>query len=228
MEPSIKALLVAPCGMDCGICRAYLRDRNKCPGCRAGDENKAKSCLNCKIKNCGVFQNGKAKFCFECKEFPCERLRHLDKRYRTKYNMSMVENLEYIKRLGIRKFVENEKVKWACPGCGGAICVHGGICLSCTKKMKTGLKNKSGGEEDQLTAIPGVGKSIAQDLRDIGINSVSDLKGRDPELLYESSNKHAGAVQDRCLLYVFRCAVYFAEGGREAEKLEWWFWKDKK
>jgi hypothetical protein len=78
---------------------------------------------------------------------------------------------------------------------------------------------------DCLTAIPGVGKSIAGDLRNIGILSVNDLKGKNPEALYELSNKYTGVIQDRCLLYVFRCAVYFANGGRSPEKLKWWNWK---
>ncbi|MBS1486015.1 MAG: helix-hairpin-helix domain-containing protein [Bacteroidetes bacterium] len=82
-----------------------------------------------------------------------------------------------------------------------------------------------------LTTIPGVGKSIATDLYNIGIRQVSDLKGKDPQMLYDCSNQFAGCVQDRCLLYVFRCAVYFAETpttARNSEKLKWWNWKDKK
>lgn len=82
----------------------------------------------------------------------------------------------------------------------------------------------------ELKSIPGVGKSIANDLWNIGIRSVSDLKSRNPEVLYDMSNLHAGMVQDRCLLYVFRCAVYFAETPKEKhdkEKLKWWNWKDK-
>ncbi len=81
----------------------------------------------------------------------------------------------------------------------------------------------------ELMQIPGVGKSIAIDLLNIGITSVDDLKGKDPEKLYAKSNKFAGAVQDRCLLYVFRCAVYYAENTKHVpEKLKWWNWKDKK
>lgn len=34
------------------------------------------------------------------------------------------------------------------------------------------------------------------------------------------------AALDRCVLYVYRLAVYFAEGGREPEKIKWWNWKD--
>jgi len=80
----------------------------------------------------------------------------------------------------------------------------------------------------ELRVIPGVGPSIANDLFNIGIRSVADLKGKDPELLFHQSNNYAGVVQDRCLLYVFRCAVYFAEtpkARQEAEKLKWWNWK---
>jgi len=83
----------------------------------------------------------------------------------------------------------------------------------------------------ELTIIPGVGKSIAADLRSLGIRRVADLRGKDPERLYERSNRLAGEVQDRCLLYVFRCAVYYAdtEGRRRnPEKLKWWNWKDVK
>lgn len=83
----------------------------------------------------------------------------------------------------------------------------------------------------ELTIIPGVGKSIATDLYNIGIRHVDDLKGKNPETLYDQSNRFAGCIQDRCLLYVFRCAIYFAEtpaDRQEAEKLKWWNWKDKK
>lgn len=79
---------------------------------------------------------------------------------------------------------------------------------------------------DSLTIIPGVGKSIARDLENIGIKSINDLRGKDPEKLYQLSNKYVGKIQDRCLLYVFRCGVYFAEGGRDPEKIKWWNWKE--
>ena len=82
---------------------------------------------------------------------------------------------------------------------------------------------------DELQTIPGVGKNIAEDLRNIGVHSVVDLKGKDPEKLFEASNCFEGKIQDRCLLYVFREAVYFAETKNpEPEKLKWWNWKDKK
>jgi hypothetical protein len=136
MESLNKISLIAPCGMNCGICMAYLRVKNKCPGCMVEDPNKAISVIRCKIKNCEVIQKGKVKFCFGCDNFPCKNLKHMDKRYRTKYNMSVIENLENIQRFGIRKFVINEKIRWACPECGGTICVHRQYCYNCGKKSE--------------------------------------------------------------------------------------------
>jgi len=83
----------------------------------------------------------------------------------------------------------------------------------------------------ELTIIPGVGKSLATDLWNIGVTSVADLKGKNPYELYDLSNRFAGTVQDRCVLYVFKCAVYFANtpvSEQEPEKLKWWNWKDTK
>ena len=81
--------------------------------------------------------------------------------------------------------------------------------------------------KSELEQIPGVGKSIARDLQNIGIQSIADLKCKDPETLYAQSNRFAGITQDRCLLYVFRCAVYFAgQENPEPDKLKWWNWKD--
>ncbi len=84
-------------------------------------------------------------------------------------------------------------------------------------------------KKNKLTIIPGVGKSIATDLYNIGITDIDDLIGKDPQELYDMSNKFAGCIQDRCLLYVFRCAVYFAEtptNRQDSEKLKYWNWKD--
>jgi len=82
-------------------------------------------------------------------------------------------------------------------------------------------------KRDELQEIPGVGPSIAGDLRSLGIKRVADLKGRDPQRLYDRLNEKAGVRQDPCVLYTFRCAVYYASRKRhDPEKLKWWYWKD--
>jgi hypothetical protein len=133
MNISDNICLIAPCGMNCAICMNYLRERNKCPGCRGPDTNKRVTRIRCKIKICEVFNDTDIKFCFECTYYPCEKLEHLDNRYKTKYYMSMIENLEYIKNSGINNFLDNEKIRWTCNECGGTICVHKGRCYSCGK-----------------------------------------------------------------------------------------------
>jgi len=80
----------------------------------------------------------------------------------------------------------------------------------------------------QLQIIPGVGKAVALDLWNIGIRSVSDLKGQNPAELYNKLNAFSGVKHDVCMLYTFRCAVYFAtESEYEKEKLNWWYWKNR-
>lgn len=78
-----------------------------------------------------------------------------------------------------------------------------------------------------LLSIPGVGPSIARDLNRLGIQEVAELRGRSPETLYADLCQQAGQHVDRCVLYVFRCAVYFAsEAKHDPELLKWWNWKD--
>ena len=79
----------------------------------------------------------------------------------------------------------------------------------------------------ELMEIPGVGPKTAEDLTLLGINGIGDLKGRDPEELYARLCAIRGRQLDRCVLYVFRCAVYYAtEETHEPEKLKWWNWKE--
>ncbi len=128
--------LVAPCGMNCAVCSAYLAKTHNvkdagirypyCPGCRP----RHKTCAFLK-KRCTRLLNGKVRFCFECPDFPCENLLKLDRRYRNRYHMSMVDNLTAIKQKGITRFLAQEEEKWRCPRCGDTICCHNGLCFSC-------------------------------------------------------------------------------------------------
>jgi hypothetical protein len=78
-----------------------------------------------------------------------------------------------------------------------------------------------------LLSIPGIGHSLAADLNQLGIREVAQLRGRDPEQLYNALCHAAGQKMDRCVLYAFRCAVYYAsETGHNPELLKWWNWKD--
>lgn len=127
----MKTTMIAPCGMNCTLCMANQRARNHCSGCNAKSNFKPNACQRCIIKNCEQLKESKKKFCFVCSKYPCARLKSLDKRYRTKYGMSMIENLNSIKEKGVRSFVKNEAVRWACHKCGSIICVHRKQCVIC-------------------------------------------------------------------------------------------------
>ena len=81
----------------------------------------------------------------------------------------------------------------------------------------------------KLQEIPGVGLKLSERFSEIGIKNVSDLKGKNPENLYSKICNEQGYDVDRCVLYVCRSSVYFAENKKSnPEKLKWWNWKDKK
>jgi hypothetical protein len=130
----VETQLIAPCGMNCGVCLAHLRKDRKCPDCHGEDTNKSASCVRCIIRNCEMIKISQSGFCYECEQYPCKRLKQLDKRYRTKYSMSMIENLESIKGIGLSAFIANEKERWRCRKCGGVVCVHRGYCFSCGER----------------------------------------------------------------------------------------------
>ncbi len=140
---NIPTNLIAPCGMNCRLCSGYVREKNTCPGCRrierieSNESKKSKHRSTCIIRNCEQITNGKIKYCSDiCANFPCAMLKQLDKRYRTKYGMSMIDNLKKINEVGVRDFTRSEKLKWNCPECGEMICVHKPTCLSCEYKWQ--------------------------------------------------------------------------------------------
>ena len=124
----LLSTLIAPCGMNCGVCRLAFRTKGRCHGCR-GEQAKPKYCATCRIRNCGELRG--RRFCVECSKYPCPRLRRLDARYRSRYRTSLVENLERIRQLGLERFVQLERQRWACRGCGLLTSVHKEACLYC-------------------------------------------------------------------------------------------------
>jgi hypothetical protein len=90
-------------------------------------------------------------------------------------------------------------------------------------------KEERGPMKHELEVIPGIGPSMTLDLLDLGVERVVDLRGRDPEEMYTDLCEMRGTGMDRCVLYVFRCAVYFAESAEhDPELLKWWNWTDER
>jgi hypothetical protein len=60
----------------------------------------------------------------------------MDKRYRLRYQVSLIENGIRIKTLGAKQFLLEEQQKWTCARCGGSICLHDRLCSGCGKEME--------------------------------------------------------------------------------------------
>jgi len=133
--------------MNCALCSAYLTLKHdlkakglrmiQCTGCRPRN----KKCAFLK-KQCPKLSRAEINFCYECKSFPCKRLRTIDERYRSRYRMSMVDNLKFIKERGIENFLKGQEKSWKCKSCGEMICCHNGLCFNCDLEKLRNKKQK--------------------------------------------------------------------------------------
>lgn len=79
-----------------------------------------------------------------------------------------------------------------------------------------------------LQKIPWIGPSLARDLVDLGYRDPTELRGQDPEIMFSDLCELRGHRVDRCVLYTFRCAVYFINNdSHDPDLLKWWNWKDR-
>ncbi len=135
-ESKFSAELVAPCGMNCALCRAYLAysrgvpkkkgQVSHCTGCRVRNKQCAFVKRDCQKLRCGEIQ-----FCYQCIEMPCRRLSRIDEHYRARYGISFIENIKEIQTKGIEAFLAGQQKKFSCPSCGDVVSVHDAKCYKC-------------------------------------------------------------------------------------------------
>ncbi len=210
----MKEDLIAPCGMNCSLCSAYQfgeYDLNRhgfhkkyCLGCIPRGEN----CTHMRDA-CELLAKGSIRFCYECRSFPCKRLKALDKRYCTKYHMSMIENINYIKEYGIKNFIDKERDKWRCPECGATICCHNGLCLNCN--IDTLMTNKKYRWETGKKPETEIMESTKEQL----------LRNPDTE---PTSDVIAEALKDANNVYI----KFISELANHGIQMEWRYYNDGK
>ena len=133
MPETIEARMIAPCGVNCLACSAYLDSKKPCPGCRAPiEEATRKSCRNCVKKRCAFERN--LQWCFECSRFPCSRIKSLDRRYRENYDIDLIQNGAEARR-DMDAFLLAQKERFLCKSCGGVINQHHQRCSECGRNM---------------------------------------------------------------------------------------------
>ena len=125
----ISITILAPCGMNCAVCYAHLRKKRTCLGCRGPEDSQSSYCRRCQIRDCAI--NRGIDFCFRCTSFPCTIIERIDKRYRQRYQVSLIENAIRMNSVGVQQFLLEEKQKWTCTQCGGVISLHDRACSEC-------------------------------------------------------------------------------------------------
>lgn len=130
MIDKLSETMIAPCGVNCIACGAFLsKDKTACGGCRASNELiTRKSCRDCAKKKC-AFDKG-LRWCFQCSQFPCSKIKSLNKRYTQNYNVDLVQNGLDAKK-DMSAFWETQKERFTCKACGGIIDQHSKQCSDC-------------------------------------------------------------------------------------------------
>jgi len=113
--------MVAPCGIDCGICELHLckdneqlynhllqmgipKDRIPCTGCRAVEGNCPVKPAVCDTWKC--VKENELEFCSACTDFPCNRLQPAADRANVLPHNLKVFNLCLINQIGLKAFTE--------------------------------------------------------------------------------------------------------------------------
>ncbi|MCD2493637.1 DUF3795 domain-containing protein [Lacrimispora sp. NSJ-141] len=133
MPREIDHTLFAPCGMNCLVCYKYSRHKKPCGGCFGKADRKPEHCRKCRIKECAGDKG--VKYCYACQEYPCRRIRSLERSYNTRYHTSLTANSQMVKAQGIKKFMERQAEQYTCPRCGGVISIHDAECSECRFKV---------------------------------------------------------------------------------------------
>lgn len=136
MPEAIGSQLFAPCGMNCMVCFTHCSTKKACGGCLGTEESKPGHCRTCLRKNCADEKG--VSYCYECDDFPCKRIRDLDKSYRKRYGTSLIEQSLFVKENGIEVFMEKEQKRYTCAACGGVISLHDQVCSECGQPGTSG------------------------------------------------------------------------------------------
>ncbi len=94
-----------------------------------------------------------------------------------------------------------------------------GLSSHSTDLGETTMPRSKQNQPVQLEDLPNIGKSIAADLRGIGILRPDQLAEREPIVIYRELSKVMGQRHDPCVLYTLISARHFLECG---EALPWW------
>jgi hypothetical protein len=133
MPGAIDKLMFSPCGMNCMVCYVHLKMNKPCSGCLADDMGKPERCKNCALTSCAKEKG--ITYCLNCADYPCSRIKNMEKSYRKRYQTSLIENSRYAQAHGLKAFFEKEIERWTCKDCSGIVSLHDRTCSECGTKI---------------------------------------------------------------------------------------------
>ena len=77
---------IPACGVFCGGCPTFLKDRSPCPGAEINSQR----CEKCKTFHL-CCKEKEITHCYICKEFPCRKFKGFSKRWE-KYGQNFIQN----------------------------------------------------------------------------------------------------------------------------------------
>jgi hypothetical protein len=122
-------MMIAPCGIDCAACWAFLRPKNPCFGCLPEYQGRGTHVIECRIKACAK-AHGFVR-CSECPDLPCARMKQIDARYRKSWHIGLIDDLRKLHSQGMDVYLLTETERWTCHICGGRLSVHLRECPIC-------------------------------------------------------------------------------------------------
>ncbi len=144
--------LAAPCGLYCGACPIYQAVRRKdaqfleaaasgiaemlghavnvneldCSGCLS--DTRAIQCRECDLRDCALSRG--FNHCAECNEFPCQKFTDFSNDG-FPHHSEVLENVRQQQATGINSWIEEQRERWCCPGCGEATDWYSEQCPYC-------------------------------------------------------------------------------------------------
>ena len=137
---------VGICGIYCGTCPRYLAhrlndteemekihhetgvpvDQIRCDGCLS--DVRAAPCQDCDIRDCAVSRG--ITHCAQCAEFPCQLITDFNNDIFA-HHSEVLENIQRQRDIGIDEWLEEQRQRWRCPGCGRESDWYATECIQC-------------------------------------------------------------------------------------------------
>lgn len=136
MPEQIDPSLLAPCGLNCGVCSRFQNRKNPCPGCRARLNEPDVYRRKCVMRACTAVKG--IDHCGQCGSAPCKRLKAFEKRYSEGYGISPLSDARFAANAGTTALLERHRQTYTCPDCGGVIDLHYGRCSGCGRQFPLG------------------------------------------------------------------------------------------